>query len=192
MPVLLCLLAQLPLLPAPQTDALTEELQAAGPDARVECLVQLEHLSSSHLTNGRRPLGERLELLRAHAARTQAPLMEWCAAQADAVVLHEAFWLGNVVHLEAPPAALGRLARLPEVRRLSHNGTASALAAVRPAAGGSTSLPWNIERIDAGLGQLPRNRQVAGLRHGAGAGLSGAPDGHKLEPSTAPLPIPGL
>lgn len=151
MPVLLCLLAQLPLLPAPQTDALTEELQAAGPDARVECLVQLEHLSSSHLTSGRRPLGERLELLRAHAARTQAPLMEWCAAQADAVVLHEAFWLGNVVHLEATPAALGRLARLPEVRRLSHNGTASALAAVRPAAGGSTSLPWNIERIDAGL-----------------------------------------
>jgi subtilisin family serine protease len=147
MHILLLFLAQLPLQSAPQTDALRQQARAAAPDASIPCLVQLEHLTARDL-EGRASVGERLDRLREHATRTQAPLLSWCALQGDAISVEEAFWLGNVIHLEATPSALRRLAQRPEVRALSHNGTVSAHTRNSR---GSGNLPWNLDRIDAGL-----------------------------------------
>jgi subtilisin family serine protease len=141
----LCLIvtAGLPASAGTITPDLRDALVSAGPDDRVPVVVMMEEYPArAELMREVRGLNREsrrhhvVSRLRALSRRTQQPVRAVLADLQDETRRVRVLWGVNAVALEATPYVIARLAELPEVRWVSHDGGSG-----QPANGADTAGP---------------------------------------------------
>ncbi len=123
-----------------------------APGERVGVLVELADradLSAISGTKGQKGWAV-YGALTAAAARTQGPLL---ARLAELGVPHRAFWIANVVWVEADAALVDELAQRPDVRRVVGDSPIRVPETLQPedvvTPSAPTAVEWNIQQVNA-------------------------------------------